>query len=337
MKGTPYEIGHKRGWHFRHLIKSISETRLKKVRDRKRKMTLARYIERVLERHYPELVQELKGMADGARISYDKMLLLNAWWDKPSYCSNVALTETKVGPVLGSSLDIGHSPYLIMMHYRPKRGHSFLTVCSPDFIGAARAMNDAGLCLCGSTTKAIDEGNGFPRYTMCRVAMQYCSNVGEVAELFGKFKEGFYNPGNYMFVDRKGDAMVIEQTNKAFVIRRPQNEGIACTNHYITPEAQKLGYDRYDWTWLLKNSRDRYQNLLEFIASADRNRPIESLQSVLRSHGTGGICQHGGEHELCATVAFVMSPRQKGFYVSQPIGFYCQSQFIRYDFLSNPW
>ena len=330
LEGEPYGIGYKRGWLFRYHIRSIAETRLSKIPEKEEKIQLAKYIEKVLKDNYPELVEELRGMADGSGIGYEEMLLINAWWDKPWWCSNVALTETSLGPILGSSLDIGYPPDVTMMHYKPKQGYSFVTVGQVDLIGSARAMNEKGLCVGGSSVKATDTGKGFPRYTLLRVAIQYCATVDEVLELFKRFREGLYNPGNYIFLDRNGDAVVIEQTNTGFTVRRPEKGGIACTNHYESPEAQKYQYTGYDWLWVIRNSEERYRNFMDFIKTADRSKPIESMMMVIRSHGPGGICQHGGEHQLCATVGFIMLPGQREFHVSQPPGFYCKSKFIKY-------
>jgi hypothetical protein len=54
------------------------------------------------------------------------------------------------------------------------------------------------------------------------------------------------------------------------------------------------------------------------------------MMMVLRSHGLGGLCQHGEEHQLCATVASIMLPKSRELYISQPQGFYCKSKFIKY-------
>jgi len=335
FEGKPYEIGYKRGRFSRYHIRFIAESKLRNIPDKEEKIQLSKHVEKILKDNYPELVEELKGMADGSGIKYDEMLLLNAWWDKPWWCSNVALTDTKMGPILGSALDIGYNPELIMAHYKPEQGYSFVNVGEMTLIGAVRAMNEKGLCVGCSSVKAIDVGNGFPRYTLLRVAIQYCENVADVLKIFERFSEGLYNPGNYIFVDKGGNSVVIEQSNSGFTVRKPENDGIACTNHYETPERQRYQYNKYDLLWLLRNSKERYQHLLDFIRTADREKPLESMIKVIKSHGPGGLCQHGEENQLCATTATIMLPKAMDFYVSQPQGFYCKSTFIKYTLLSE--
>lgn len=335
FRGKPYEIGYRRGKLSKYHIHFIAENKLKNVPNREEKLMLSKHIEKVLKDNYPELVEELKGMADGSGIGYEDILLLNAWWDKPWWCSNVALLDTRLGPILGSTLDIGYSPELIMMYYIPEEGYSFINVGEITLIGAVRAMNERGLCVGCSSVKATDIGHGFPRYTLLRVAIQYCATVNETVKLFEKFSEGLYNPGNYIFMDRNGDSVVIEQTNSGFSVRKPENDGIACTNHYETLEAQKHQYNKYDLLWLLNNSKERYHHLLNFINTANREEPLRDMIKLLKSHGPGGLCQHGEENQLCATVASIMVPKTLDFYISQPQGFYCKSSFIKYTPFSD--
>lgn len=337
LKGSPWEIGYRRGQVFRELIQSVAETRLSgimKLEETKveEHLKIAQSIEAVLKETYPGLVEELKGMAEGSQMDYKDMLMLNAWWDNPIGCSNVALTETSMGPILGSTLDIGRSPYLAMMLYKPEDGYSFIHVASPDMIGVARAINEKGLCVGGSSVGAIDAGMGFPRYTLCRVVVQYCSTVEEGLKLFKRFKEGYRNPGNVILLDEDGDAAVIEQTNTKIAVRRAERGGVACTNHYVEEETRRLQREAGtpEEVKRLKNSKARYARLMKFIKTADRENPMENVKRILRSHGRGGLCQHGGFGRLHATVAFMMLPRRREFYVSQPVGFYCQSQFIKY-------
>ncbi|RLI36616.1 hypothetical protein DRO55_03195 [Candidatus Bathyarchaeota archaeon] len=334
LEGSPREIGYKRGRIFRDLIRSIAEARLTKITGARRRdhMEMALRIESVLNETYPELVEELRGMAEGSNLDYEDILMLNAWWDNPIGCSNVALTETSKGPALGSTLDIGRSPYLAMMLFKPEKGYSFIHVASPGLLGVARAMNEAGLCLGGSSVKATDMGMGFPRYALYRVVIQYCSTVEESIRLFERFREGYRNPANVILLDKDGNAAVVEQTNTRVAVRWAEDGGVACTNHYVEEETRRLQRPARteEEVKRLRNSIARYKRLVNFIRRADRENPVESLKRILRSHGRGGLCQHGGFGRLHATVAFIMLPRTGEFYASQPVGFYCQSQFIRY-------
>lgn len=70
---------------------------------------------------------------------------------------------------------------------------------------------------------------------------------------------------------------------------------------------------------------------MDFIKKCDRSKPIEEVMNILRSHGPGGICQHGPPQVLCATLAFIMVPKMDWFYVSQPPGPYCRAKFIKYE------
>jgi isopenicillin-N N-acyltransferase-like protein len=336
LSGSPQEIGRRRGTVYRPLIRHIAETTLPNIQGSRREELLktARRIEEVLVATYPELVDELKGTAEGSGISYENMLMLNAWWEHPirsdgsAYCSNVALTSSNIGPILGSTRDIGRNPHCTMMVIKPERGYYFVLTNRADQVGGARAMNERGLCIGSSNLKVKDKGWGFPRLALMRLAAQYCSNVKEALKLFQKYVEGYANAFNVLLLDITGDAAVVELTNTKMEIRRPKDGGIGCTNHLVTRELKKL--EALD-EGLLLNSRNRLTRIEKFLKTCNRGDGFNSIKSILQSHGKGGLCQHGGKGMLYATTAHIMIPRRGEIHISQPPGFYCQSQFIKYE------
>jgi len=327
LEGAPRDLGLQRGSALRDLIRALVEDYIPRIRESEEHMKIRDHIEEALMKNFPEFLEELEGIAEGSGVACNDLLLLIAWWSYPTGCSNVALTETVIGPVLGSTLDVGLDPYRVMLFYKPKDGYSFVTVSRVDNLSAARAMNEEGLCIGGSSTKAIDKCMGFPRYVTLRAVAQYCATVDEALKLLSKYKEGFRNPFNVILVDSEGDAAVVEFSNCEMEVRKPENGGIACTNHYETrlAELEARGMAQ------VFESKTRYARLLDFIRKCNREKPIEEMMKILRSHGPGGICQHGPPQALHATLAFIMVPRKRWFYVSQPPGPYCLAKFIRYE------
>jgi len=327
LEGSARDIGLRRGRVLKDLIRAVVEDYAPKVGGDQELSEIRDAIEEALSKDFPEFLEEMRGMAEGAKVPYDDLMLLLAWWSCPKGCSNVALTDSALGPVLGSTLDVGPAPYRVMLLYKPRDGYSFVTVSRAENLSAPRAMNEAGLCLGGSSTKALDECRGFPRYVLMRAAAQYCATVSEALKLFSKYERDFKNPLNVIVVDAEGDAAVVEFTNCRMEVRRPEDGGIACTNHY---ESSLAKLEARDPAAVLE-SKARYARLVEFIRSCDRSRPIEEMKRILRSHGPGGICQHGEAQALHATLAFIMVPRRGWFYVSQPPGPYCKARFVKYE------
>ena len=117
LEGTPREIGFKRGLFLKDLINSIFNDYLHKIKNNEYLINVKNHIEKVLLREFPEFIEELEGIAEGSKVLYDDLLLFLAWWSHPITCSNVALTKTSQGPILGSTLDVGIAPYRVMLLY----------------------------------------------------------------------------------------------------------------------------------------------------------------------------------------------------------------------------
>jgi len=295
----------------------------------------SKHLEFVLEEKYPEFLEELHGMSDTSGLDYDDVLLLNAWWDHPTApslgnCSNVSLSNSDVGPIMGSTLDVGRAMGRVMTVVKPRSGYSFADVgCRADMLGIARAINEKGLCVGSSSVPTTDRNLGFPWYIFHRVALQYCSTVDEAIDLLQSLRPGIANTGRILFLDEKGNTAVSDVSPTKRVIMQDENGGLAATNFFTAEEM--IGFDACDER-LKADSKARYKRMMDFVRSSDRSHALEEMKKLLTSHGEGALCQHGSPEVLEAHTANITLPRTREMYVSQPIGPYCRSRFIRYRF-----
>ncbi len=332
LSGTPRRIGYQRGRIFRDIIRSRIETRLTKYGNKRDAQKELRLLFEVLNVYKPELIDELKGMAEGAKLNCENFLCgkeKEKLWPANG-CSAVALTESLLGPVLGTTVDIGRSPYMVLTMVKPSEGYDFICMHFADEVGLARGMNEKGLCIGAASSDPNDncEEKSLSGHTSTRILAQYCATVQEGIDLLKKHLPlSFTN--NVMLVDVKGDAAVIERSHTKIAVRRSVEGGIAVTNFFASEEMRSLeGYD----TQRIRDSKARYETCMQFIRTSDRNNPVRSMMNVIRSHNPGGICGHGPPtSRLSAGTALIMFPQWKILYISQPIGPYCQSRFIRYE------
>ena len=334
LSGSPREIGRQRGKAFRELLLAIAEVTLTE-KARAELLETAKHLERVLKKTYPELIEELRGMADTSGLSYDDVLLLNAWWDHPTApslgnCSNVSLTNSEVGPILGSTLDIGRAVGRVMTVVKPRNGYAFADVgCRADMLGTARTINEKGLCVSSSSVPTTDRNWGFPWYIFHRVTVQYCSTVDEAIDLLQSLKPGIANTGRILFLDENGNTAVSDVSATERAIIEDEDGGLVTTNFFTAEKMKKFDAGNEK---LKADSRARYERMMSFIRSVDRSHALEEMERLLRSHGEGGLCQHGSPEVLEAHTANVTLPKRREMYVSQPIGPYCRSRFIKYKF-----
>ncbi|MEM2936223.1 MAG: C45 family peptidase [Candidatus Bathyarchaeia archaeon] len=334
LSGSPRKVGRQRGKAFHELLLAIAEVTLTE-KARAELLETAEHLERVLEKTYPGLLEELRGMAETSGLGYDDVLLLNAWWDRPTApslggCSNVSLTNSEVGPILGSTLDIGRAVGRVMTVIKPRRGYAFADVgCRAHMLGTARAINERGLCVSSSSVPTTDRSWGFPWYIFHRVAVQYCSTVDEAIDLLLSLKPGIANAGRIIFLDERGNTAVgdVSPTNR--VIIGDEDGGLVTTNFFTAEGMKKFDAGNEK---LKADSRARYERMMNFVRSTDRSHAFEEMVNLLRSHGEGGLCQHASPEVLEAHTANISLPERREMHVSQPIGPYCRSRFIRYRF-----
>ena len=121
---------------------------------------------------------------------------------------------------------------------RPARRHAFASVTWPGFIGVLSGMNDAGLAVaCLDSGPAKDQSSSFaagtPLSFTFRRVLEECTSIPEAQKLLAGVKHTTWM--NLAACDRQ-QAVVFEITPKSVVTRTAENNLLACTNHFRTPE-----------------------------------------------------------------------------------------------------
>ncbi|KYH39947.1 MAG: hypothetical protein AYL32_014250 [Candidatus Bathyarchaeota archaeon B26-2] len=341
FEGSPWDIGFKRGRLFRDILASIREMYLpqyvgEKMLEHKR---LTERTVKDMENLFPELVEELKGVAAGSGLDEEDIFMINAWWENPVWpsrfppntgCSAVAFTESSLGPIMGQTLDIGRNPYWVMVHVKPRGGYSFFGTLRADMLGGARCINEKGLSMGGGTVSVKDRGDGLPRPVVFRALMERCATVDEAIEFLREMKVSVKVGTNLLLLDASGNAAVVEKSPTKMAVRWQEDDGICATNHFLTEEMKHLNAGSAEM--IERYSQPRIERLKLFLREGDREKPITALKRVLRSHGLGGLCYHGDEWPWPTTtqLANILLSREREMYVSLPMGPPCMGHFIRY-------
>jgi hypothetical protein len=147
------------------------------------------------------------------------------------------------GPLFGRNYDFATFGVLdglsLVTVYRPTGYHAFAAVGYPGSMGVLSGMNDAGLAAaCLDSGPARDDSprfdpRGAPMLLTFRRVLEECAVVEEAEKLLRRSRHTTWF--NLAVCDRKR-AAVFEITAKQVVTRRPEDHGIACTNHFRTPE-----------------------------------------------------------------------------------------------------
>lgn len=121
-------------------------------RNRRRYRAEARSYYDTIRAYYPEALDMLEGMAQGASVNLDDLVFLNAGAEASLHCTAVAATgnETATGePVLAMNADEarGVERFEVVLNFHPEAGHRYRVCAMAGVLYYNFGMNERGLTL----------------------------------------------------------------------------------------------------------------------------------------------------------------------------------------------
>lgn len=336
--GTPYEIGRQYGEKLANQVRRFIKDVVKNLDRRFEHEPMQKALQtmlNVLEHDFPYLIEEMRGMADGAKLNFKDVTLgnlssgLGAYIGEKEGCSNIIFTESNHGPILGKTLD-GSKPESdtgVVRIIRPTEGRTVLCETRIGGISTETGINDKGLAVGESSIHFYTVNpRGIIRNILPRLILQECANVEEGIQFLSRYpvlRFGFH----FALVDKAGNAAVVERSPTAMYVRHAEGKPIFCTNHTATPCMRKLEKSR----GLIgdKNSDERYANLQRITSSLDFKLTLNNMKGILKNHRVpGGICQHG-DLEMYTHRAYIAIPNEGKLLVAG--GPPCQHEFKEFS------
>ncbi len=340
LSGTPYEIGYQHGHQVPELIRQFHHCVLVdkasqgfRGRPQGTREDFHRRVLRVagnVQAWNPDLLEELRGIADGAGLSYQAILDLNfsteGWGELLHGCTTLVLAMAD-GPVIAKTEDddAGDEAYLLIQRITPNNGLRYIKTTLAGTLWTSIGINEAGFCYSGSGLPLVpgtSNWDGLPSMVVNGRMLAECHTVADgVAWL--KRVDYIQHGGALALVDETGDVAVVEKIPNHEAIRRAE-AGVAFTVNDAWCPAIKPHIGGNDV--LMAESHMRADNLLRL---AQHVPPTpEGMQTLLRDHShPGGICHHG-EAALHTVSAAVAQPRQRRLWVTQ--GYPFQNPFVAY-------
>lgn len=207
-----------------------------------RKRTVAQFLP-VLQETYPEILEEMQGIAEGAGfgLTLEDILALNVR-------SEIALTNYTDGCTsLSQSCEDGRiflaqnwdwleelHRGMVLLDIKPQGSNISLKFLGEAGIVGKIGMNSAGFGLC---MNAIRSGgcnkNNLPVHIMSRRLLQYATSVDEALATIEKF--GLASTTNFMLADKSSKHMDIECSPHGNALIIPHKGYVAHTNHLYGP------------------------------------------------------------------------------------------------------
>lgn len=280
------------------------------------------------------LVEQLRGMAEGANISLTDALLFQVIGEIEHTPQESAMECTTFA--VGGDYTLNGKHYSgqnadMYPSYADKcsvvtfavTGKPRITCLLPLGYLSYHGMNSEGLScnhngLTGSSWRC-----GLPRFFVSRIALE-CNTINEIQQFISTVD--YIASRHTLFADREGNILSYEFNSVDCGIVKQRGGFFAHTNHYLCPHMQQFeSTSSQD----LINSRIRLHRIRELIEEAKGNITPEAIQKMLRDHENDkdSICVHNcNGYSTFASLINCLNDNQLLVAIGNP----CKSEYIEY-------
>jgi isopenicillin-N N-acyltransferase-like protein len=301
VKGKPRERGRQQGEGARpQILRALALYR--EILPQEMKMTWeeglreARKFLPYSEETLPHFVEELRGIAEGANVSFEDVWTLNCY-EGLAYsqqevwgCTSVAVCNdhTADGHVLLAHNEDWNSvdrDNVYLVHATPTDKPAFIGMTyGPLLVNIG--LNAEGIGVGIDSVYHTDARVGGPR-VLCSRAVLNARTIGEaIRACVPKLRAGGYG---YLLADSNGELYSVEASATTQDILYGEEGWLAHTNHYLSPKMQAL-----EEPGTYAGSHVRLNRARRLLQAQLGKVTVESLQALLRDHVNwpNSICTH---------------------------------------------
>jgi isopenicillin-N N-acyltransferase-like protein len=341
--GTAYEIGRQHGASCPAAVRlahdawacfpGVEESRLDSGME---------VVRQRLRRFFPENLEEMRGIAEGAGLTEPEILALNCFdailgtATGLLSCSSIGFADSDAGVLLGKTADWnvdGAQDMASWQRYQPTagEGHGFIHYGCAGTLWTEGGLNDCGLGMVLNGLPVTGPSDvGVPWVPLTRGVLQHCGTVTEAVEFLRRYDVmcwGF----NLMLADANGDLAFVEVAPGAQGVQRPVGDTLIHTNHCLLAKTQALAMDEetitaYGYAGLAENSLARYATLERIVLPSPRT--LLGMQALLRDRSVPGAISQDGEHGMRTAYAMIVAPAQGKIWGAE--GFPPDVPFVEY-------
>ncbi|MSS71586.1 MAG: hypothetical protein EXS64_08860 [Candidatus Latescibacteria bacterium] len=283
----------------------------------------------LFERFSPGLVEEVRGLADGAKVSFEEALLLQVRGEiagvTPEGCTAFALSRevTRTGQVIaGQNSDMGREIEAvgIVLCVEPEDGPKALMYTFAGHLGY-HGINSRGVGHFANALYGPAWRFALPHYPLKRRFLELSTADACVQTLM---TTPVCSAGNYVLCDGEGRIRDVEVTPTGCDVVEAEDGFIVHANHFVSPKlkAQEKGG--------LADSCPRHDRLKALVAEARGRIDAETMMRFLSDHAghPTSICRHGGPGEMKTAASLVAEPERGVLHVCK--GNPCEGTYKAY-------
>lgn len=296
--GTPYEIGYDIGRGVAERIRGGVAAMRDELGGGDPDVAIARIgpYREATAAAAPWLLEELRGMADGADVPFEHLFLLNAAEEVSQAVGRSGCTVAGVGPegtALGATLlahnedsTAGWADLTYLVKVEPAGAPAFVAFTYAGLL-LHQGVNASGIGSVGNALYARDARAGVPKLFAYRRALAE-TTVERAIRVATSPDRAFGN--NHLFATTQGDLYDIEVSGGCWqLMPRSFGQALVHANHFTHPDLRHL--DQQDD---LLNSRLRQARLERLLAERWGAIDVAMLQGAMADHANfpKSICKH---------------------------------------------
>lgn len=194
----------------------------------------------VIEKNYPEALEEMKGVADGSGRKLSEIVALNCrsevLFANADACTCVLIPAERAQDghvLLGQTWDWLNTarPNSVVLRLKQEGKPTILMVCEAGLIGG-KGLNSEGLAV-GLNATSVGKGQiGMPLHLMMRQILNSSLPTEAIKSVSSVRRAG---SGTFNVVTRNNNVMMIEFSPMKFDVIMSRGEPLVHTNHYLSP------------------------------------------------------------------------------------------------------
>ena len=322
FKGSFFEIGRQQGEIYRQNGLDLASIKVNQK-------IVAEQL-KIYKRHYPQLLEEIEGIAVGGNFDKEKLLHLylaveivgfTNRFKMPLSCTIFGVKNSS-GTFVGRNLDWLPVTEKVMEPYKREAESCYkLLAVSDMFIGspsdvehkfllydAIDVINEKGLFVGITFAYGNTWSYGLSWKELTRIIGERCATVDEALDIFKNTPVSV--PKNFFIADKKGNMAVVEHNSDKYKVVYPKDNILIQTNHYIDPELSKV--DRVLVETPIHNTYIRYYETLQKVNGIKDKFQLSDVIKILGNPNLY-VCQN---HEIKTiwTLALDMEKQQYKLY-----------------------
>jgi isopenicillin-N N-acyltransferase-like protein len=248
------------------------------------------------QERYPQYVDEMIGIAEGAGVLFDDISTLNAMEAVTmdalhlTKCTSIAVNEQHT---TDEHVLIGHNedwlpedePDVFLVHATPVDEPPFLAMTYGGLLPNI-GFNAAGIAQCCDSIYANDSRIGIPRVVVSRAVLGATTLGDAIRCMLTPHRAAGYN---HLLGHESGELYNVEVSAKRFAILYGEDGYVLHTNFLLDSQMQAIEDEPDE----LIETRVRYYRALRLLRSTQMHT-TKTLQAILRDHANypNSICNH---------------------------------------------